>query len=749
MSKKNNKSSVKNNKKIYVLLIFIVVVLIACISAEAYIYIKNNSKSDSLNSLEYVGILGDGTYYISKAPKNIRFQINSNDTSSYILKDEKENIIETRIINEKGKNLIEASSNYNEGETYFLELVNTNFSEERFKDAKKVKFKIEEQEKANYTLSDKVKFISNDMEIQEINGMKTVVLNDNEYNPNDIIIKGNNSEFNDAYKISEIKDGVAYLVAPEIAEIYKDIDLYKEYQVNFQNVEINEEFKDQIKLGVQKSALYQFLVNESYAADNTEVDVKIDKGDKNIKIGITITVPASGRAFLGIAALANHDVSFNFSIDLTSNVVTDMKKDENVALDVSLTEKINFGISLTAKENVVKDSQELSEEDYNKAIKEIIKQLQCSSVDTTEGDPRIGGMAYNLGIPGIDVYFDIYFPISLSMQVDLAYNQQLEFKQNTGIMMGENDEMTPYSTIAMTSATSDFSVMGKAELKAGLCVDIGISFISKDIAHIGISDEIGLYGDAFITAKLSYNSLEKNVNSNFVGKIEFGVYNKAQIDAGINIFFYKQGYNQVLTETKNPIIQLGNDQLIREVSATINNNNNNSNNSNNSNNNNNNNKTETIIQKQDKTNVNKNNQNSNTSVPNNQSTVNSNNNSGNTNKLTGQDIAEQIEFAVNNGIKETIEYDERVLVKNLQERLDKRYRIVGIDSPSGVGVSSLKKYIDPNTQLPYKHAYMSVVESIDWLIIYDTGSDKEFRVRIFRMANPPLASCDGNSEIQK
>ncbi len=738
MSKKNNKSSVKNNKKIYALLLFIVVVLIACISVEAYIYIKNNNKSDSLNSLEYVGILEDGTYYISKAPKNIRFQINSNDTNSYILKDEKENIIETRIINEKGKNLIEAANNYNEGETYSLELVNTSFSEERFKDAKKVKFKIEEQEKANYTLSDKVKFISNDMEIQETNGMKTIVLNDNEYSPNDIIIKGNNSEFNDAYKISEIKDGVAYLVAPEIAEIYEDIDLYKEYQVNFQNVEINEEFKDQIKVGVQKSALYQFLVNESYAADDTEVEVKIDKGDKNIKIEISIVVPASGKAFLGIPALANHDVSFNFSIDLTSNVVTDMKKDENVALDVALTEKINFGISLTAKENVVKDSQELSEEDYNKAIKEIIKQLQCSSVDTTEGDPRIGGMAYNLGIPGIDVYFDIYFPISLSMQVDLAYNQQLEFKQNTGIIMGENDEMTPYSTIAMTSATSDFNIMGKAELKAGLCVDIGISFISKDIAHIGISNEIGLYGEAFITAKLSYNSLEKNVNTDFVGKIELGVYNKVQLDAGLNIFLLKQGENQVIENTKTPIIQLGNDQLIKEVSAEIKN-------SNNSNN-----QTQAIIQQQDKTNVNQNNQNSNTSVPNNQSTENSNNNNnGNTNKLTSQDIAEQIEFAVNNGIKETMEYDKRVLVKNLQERLDKRYRIVGIDSPSGVGVSSLKKYIDPNTQLPYKHSNMSVVESIDWLIIYDTGSDKEFRVRIFRMTNPPLASCDGDSEIQK
>lgn len=740
MSKEsNNKSNTKNNKKLYAILIFIVIVLITCISVEAYIYIKNNSKSDSLNSLEYIGILEDGTYYISKAPKNIRFQINSNDNNSYILKDEKENIIETRIINEKGKNLIEAMNNYNEGETYFLELVDTNFAEERFKDAKKVKFKIEEPEKTNYTLSDKVKFISSDMEIQEKDGVKTIVLNNNEYRPNDILIKGNENEFNDAYKISEIKDGVAYLVAPQIAEIYEDIDLYKEYQVNFQNVEINEEFKDQIKVGVKKSALYQFLVNESYAADNTDVNITVDKGDNNIKIGITITVPASGRAFLGIPALANHDVNFNFTIDLTSNTITDIQKDSNVGLDVSITEKIDFGISLTSKENVVKDTEGISEEEYEKVIKELIKQLQCSSMDTTEGDPRITGMKYNMGIPGIDVYFDIYFPVSLSMQVNLAYNQHIEFKQNMGIIMNEKEEVTPYSTIAMTSATSDFNMVGKAELKAGLGVNIGISFISKDIAHIGFSDEVGIYGDAFVTAKITYNNLNQDTNTDFVGKVEFGIYNKAQIDAEINIFFLKQDYNQVLEESKNPIIQLGNDQLVKEVVQTIEN------------------EAKVNEQKQNTTN----NQNQTTSSANNQSIVNSNNSNQNINQntnsanesnqntnITNQDLANQMNFALKNAIQETIEYDKDVLVKNFQERLDKRYRVIGAYSSLDNDFDH-RKYIDPNTKLTYKQSYGSMVRSIDWLYIYDTNLDREYLIRVFRMADPPLAWCGSDSEITK
>lgn len=740
MSKENNnKSTTKNNKKLYAILIFIAIILIACISVEAYIYVKTSNRADSVNNLEYVGILEDGTYYISKAPKNIRFQINSTDNNSYTLKDEKENIIETRIISEKGKNLIEAANNYNEGETYYLELVNTNFTEERFKDAKKVKFKIEEPEKANYTLSDKVKFVSSDMEIQNQDGVKTIVLNNNEYSPNDILIKGNENEFNDAYKISEIKDGVAYLTAPEIAEIYEDIDLYKEYQVNFQNVEINEEFKDQIKVGVKKSALYQFLVNESYAADNTDVNITVNKGDNNIKIGITITVPASGRAFLGIPALANHDVNFNFTIDLTSNTITDIQKDSNVGLDVSITEKIDFGISLTSKENVVKGTEGISEEEYEKVIKKLIKQLQCSSMDTTEGDPRITGMKYNMGIPGIDVYFDIYFPVSLSMQVNLAYNQHIEFKQNMGIIMNEKEEVTPYSTIAMTSATSDFNMVGKAELKAGLGVNIGISFISKDFAHIGFSDEVGIYGDAFVTAKITYNNLNQNINTDFVGKVEFGIYNKAQIDAGINIFFLKQDYNQVLEESKNPIIQLGNDQLVKEVAQAIEN------------------EAKANAQKQNISN----NQNQATSSANNQSTVNSNNSNQNINQntnstnesnkntnLTTNEITEQINFAVNNAIKEVLEYDEDILVKSIEERLDKRYKMVGAYNTLDSDFDH-RKYIEPNTQLTYKQRYKSLVSNIDYLFIYDTVSNREFLVRIFRMSSPPLAWCDYSYEIKK
>ncbi len=723
MSKESkNKSTTKNNKKLYALLIFIVIVLITCISVEAYIYLKNNSKSDSLNSLKYVGVLEDGTYYISKAPKNIRFQINSTDNNSYILKDEKGNIIETQIISEKGKNLIESANNYNEGETYYLELVNTNFAEERFKDAKKVKFKIEEPEKANYTLSDKVKFISSDMEIQNQDGVKTIVLNNNEYNPNDILIKGNENEFNDAYKISEIKDGVAYLVSPEIAEIYEDIDLHKESKMNFEDIEVNEEFKDQIKVAVKKSVLYQFLVNESYAAEEPDIDIKIEKGDNDtIKLGISIVLPAGGESFLGISSLANHEVRFNFSIEISNNFITDIEKDENIDLDMSIKEKIDFSITLTSTTKLIDETIDITDS----VSHDLVKQLGSYGLDSTSGSPKLCGMDLGMGVPGIDIYFDIYFPINLTMQIELAYNQHIEIIQNIGVMTNENKETVPYSTVGVSSANTNFSIVGKANLKMGLEIDMGISFISRQFAHIGFSAETGLYGDIFATAKVSYDNLTKESESEFIGKIEFGVYNKAKMDAGIDIFFYSKDFSQTISDVKKPIYSYGNIQELQNIIASIKKEISSSNNQVSSNYSN----TPNITTSEDTQNID-----NNTDIDVGTAILSEDSNVGVTTNDT--ELQKMLADALNNAINEAAKADPDILVKLVQDNLDERWKILKIWSVETSG--HILDWIDPNKTLSFKELTTYIAKSIDDLTVYDTVSGKEFSVRVFRTTDIPF-----------
>ena len=61
----------------------------------------------------------------------------------------------------------------------------------------------------------------------------------------------------------------------------------------------------------------------------------------------------------------------------------------------------------------------------------------------------------------------------------------------------------------------------------------------------------------------------------------------------------------------------------------------------------------------------------------------------------------------------------------------------------------MKNYIEPSTTLPSNQANMSVANSVDYLIIYDSDANKEYRVRIFRQSNPPTTSCSEESEITK
>ena len=129
--------------------------------------------------------------------------------------------------------------------------------------------------------------------------------------------------------------------------------------------------------------------------------------------------------------------------------------------------------------------------------------------------------------------------------------------------------------------------------------------------------------------------------------------------------------------------------------------------------------------------------------------VTNNISSASTNSQNSGSVAKDLETATKNAITETVKTDSSILVKNLQNNLHSKYKIVGVYTPSGGGVLSVKNYIEPSTTLPSNQANMSVANSVDYLIIYDSDANKEYRVRIFRQSNPPTASCSEDSEITK
>lgn len=551
------KNKTKSIKKIIVFVIFLIL-LATVVSSGVYLFLKENQRRDNISENTYIGVLEDGTYYIAKAKKNIRFQISDLDTNTYKLTDQNNNIVESKVIEQGNKKLIQANELYKEGETYTLELTETSFSEKKLKEAKKIIFKIEEKEKANYKLNEKVKVIENEVQLQENGEEKTIQIPNTTIEKDDIIlIKDINNENNykNAFKINNVENGIATVSEPEVAEIFDEFDLYNEEKVNFENLEIDKDFKDRVELAVKKSALYQFLINESYAADNVGVEAKIDVNGEQITIELLITAKANGQEFLGVKALTNHDLELKFIINLSCDMIVDMQKNTGLNLDIALKQGFEFEIKLESNSTILEGVGELSDDQYLKSIQEIVAKLEGANEDKTQGKMRIGAIEVPTGITGVNAYIDVYFQTELALRINFTYNQKIEVIDHAGLIINKDTTM-PYFNTEVPKSDIEMSAYGKANIRIGPGFDVGVSIISKDLAHVGIGIEGGLYGDLFATMNTTYTTENSELNEKFVGELETGIYFKPKFSAGINIFFLKANYSKGLDEIKIPFLEI-------------------------------------------------------------------------------------------------------------------------------------------------------------------------------------------------
>lgn len=545
----------KNFKKIF-LLIIIFILLSVCVGGGVFFALKYiNSNKNDIDSSSYLSVLEDGTYYIPKAKNNITFEI-SKDVS-YRLVDEDDKIVESSIINKGDKYYIKATKKYNEGNVYELEILTGNFKSEALKEAKKVIFKIEKKKKAEYTLSDNVEILDkNNVEIQkEENGNKIKVL-ENEMSEGQIIIVTDPNNFSDieAYKIDRIENGVATTSIPELTDIYESLELYEEGKIDFSNIQINEDFEDEIELALKNSYLYKLLVLEVQAEDNIIPKVKITAKNGGLEILAEITVKANGVPFFGIKALSDHDLKIRFKVFLTTEFLTDIKLGKEFNFDLALTQQVETSISLSTENEILRGIENIPDSEYIKSLQDITDRLENSKSDVTEGTFKIGAMELPTNIPMLNVYGDIYWHADFSVNLNMTYNQELSMEEHIGIVMNK-DGITPHHNYSNSQVSQDMSVVGKAELKMGVGLDVGISIVNKDIAHAQIGDEFGIYGEILATAKASIKNVAE-FKDEFQGNIEAGLYLKGKLDASANFGLFSIESKKDIFEYKVPFIKI-------------------------------------------------------------------------------------------------------------------------------------------------------------------------------------------------
>ena len=124
---------------------------------------------------------------------------------------------------------------YAYGETYYLEIENGKFLDNKYKDFNKIIFSIARPTKQSFTLNDNVINVN----IKDITIDGNIIKTNNEYKDDDIILVYDNEEIKKAYKLVKKKDNNQYeYEIPNMKEIFKDIDYYGKEKIslaNFQN----------------------------------------------------------------------------------------------------------------------------------------------------------------------------------------------------------------------------------------------------------------------------------------------------------------------------------------------------------------------------------------------------------------------------------------------------------------------------------------------------------------------------------
>ena len=536
------------------IIFFILMLIILAIGTASgvFFYMKSQNKNDfSKSATAYYAVFEDGTYYIPKAEPDVKFAIEGDDINSYKLTNSNNEVVESSVIEYKDKKYVQSKEQYAKGETYQLELENTNFTDEALKDTKKVQFKIKEDQKAEYKVSDKAIMVdNNNIQLQD---NKLKIPNATLQEGQVIVVKDGNN-LKDAYKITKLEGDTAVVDKPEVSEIYDSVDLYKEGKVDFRDFKINENAEMEVQKSVESSALYKFLANEVYAsAEVPKVTFKL--GKEGIEIGVELKFKADGEKKLGLESLKQHDLVIKLSYKISTNYLADVQKDFSMNFDMALKTTSNIEIEITSGNPYLKGISNISDEEYSKSVQEIVQKLEKEVPDVSENSIDIGAVEIPTGIWGVNVYFDIYLQTQLSLQINLKYQGQIESIQHTGFVMNKNEKKA-YQNSNQTTSSHEFSVVGKAEIRVGVGVDAGISLINKDIAHAEIGVELGAYNEYFATSNFKYITQTKDIDSGIYAKIELGIYVKTKLNCSVDAWLFKAQYSADLKEAKRPIVKI-------------------------------------------------------------------------------------------------------------------------------------------------------------------------------------------------
>lgn len=562
---KNTENKPKKTMSKWIILGVIIAIIVSAISFGTYYLISRNSK-DVFSNLT---VFEDGSYYLTKVKKNMSFDIIPNEgadeNSLYTIIDENNNNVETIDKTKDGYITIKPpKGNYTPGATYTLTLNNAVFKDEALKDVKVLVFKIDKKEIAEYEYKENVKILSkSDVEIITANDITTIKTSAGSFQENDIIILNDNENL-EAYKVTKIEGDILTVTTPLLTEIYNKLEVYETYEIDYNSIVIDDALKDQVEIAFKKSAIYKFLENECYAA-SPDTTIKITPSKDSILVDISVTMLPDRESNLGIKALANHKVTITFKYEFKCTPSLDINLPTKVDITTEFAQNLDFNINIVPDEEILTGIKELTEEEYNKSVMEIVNKLSNIEYDKASGNHDIITIPINTKIPGLTFNIDFFTLANFNFATDVTFNHTANSNLITGLLITQ-DGCKSYCSKFAESKDTEFTITGKTDFEFGIGLDTNLVFISEDIAYAKIVTETGLYGDAYITFPLIHsNKQEGLITTDYVGSLDIGLFLRSNFDAKVDLLVKEIKASKNLLDYKMPILECGNDTITKEI----------------------------------------------------------------------------------------------------------------------------------------------------------------------------------------
>ncbi len=542
--KKNTKKSTNN---IIIICALITILIVGCIlfyfitRKEDEFVIGETLKID--NASDYLVQYDDNDYYLIKANSDIKFSVTSKDKEiKYKIVDENDKEVATNVSKDKNNFIIASNKNYEAGKTYKITLENASFTDEKLKDIKTLYFTITRPNSNTQVLNDNVIKVSKD----NIKGLDKdenyyTIYSNKEFKKDDILYYQNNNEVI-ALKINDVKkennNYVMTTSAPTLEELFKELDIYGEFNLKLNDFIKNEELKDYIKVAIVENGLLDNIVPKVQAKDIIDIDINYQR-DGSAKVLVSLNLEHGNKGILK-NALEKHDMKLDIELIIRLKAHADItlfKQDIGASLDIDINTDFNINPVETKefKFNYDKDVND----NLNVSVGLFKDLLNKTPNDSSKDDITIGKMIIPTPILGLSVDLEV----DLVKELELLLKANVNVKNNFTILFGHNNKGF-YKNFDFKVNDSSYDVLGKAEAKLGLNPKVNINFCR--IMEAGIESPLGVY------AKGQVNYMDSSAKE-FDGNMEIGAFVSAGVYAETHFLIAKA---EAKYEKEFPIIKI-------------------------------------------------------------------------------------------------------------------------------------------------------------------------------------------------